>query len=687
MAAPDRWISLASGFSPQPFAPDLGFTGVPPGVSVTADEDAGGWWVETGIPADAWEPGRRSGEWKTANPLAFLAETADRNEVRLREGDRAFARVLSLPNRLDPGRFHLAEGRMNVCTGSDYAPANEMTIAALVHMGGAEEGVWRVSFGQETADAVCVWPGRAEELTVDLPPGSILRFGTAFRSIDGDASGPEAEVRFRVHLDGQVVFDDVKSPSSPASTTWHEVALPRSRGASRRIGFSVEGPFGVGIFVNPRIGPGDKGSYSSRPWGGSRPNVIVFLADTFRADSLAMYGGTAGKTPNLDRLAAESFCLLRAWAPATWTLPSQASMMTGLYPQQHGADSYEAAMPRQLTTIAEQFAKYGYRTGAATDSALVSAAYGFDQGFEWFCETDDWSLRGTFETALDFLDRDDGRPVFLFVQTYRTHMPYRQGATEDATAWNELTSRALRSLRQQGGEQAHPLEHLDALLPEYVGEYRELYDDGVRALDEELGRWIGAVKERDVLDTGYLVFTSDHGEAFGEHGEYGHRGSPWCEGIDVPLLIHGGSLEPARVSHPASLLDVPKTLADLAGIAPAPEWRGCSLLRLEAERTLFAVNRTGQEACISILDGSRKVLVSIDLDDLESSETIGIYDVEEDPFETRDLSDITGGVDAREWRRWATTLEPLLEPVAQAVSVELDEEARARLAAIGYGDD
>src|SRR6185503_9374035 len=183
-----------------------------------------------------------------------------------------------------------------------------------------------------------------------------------------------------------------------------------------------------------------------------------------------------------------------------------------------------------------------------------------------------------------FLARDDGRPVFLFVHTYRTHSPYRQGPDESDAELKSFVKRARDATGAPLGEK------LDPRLAPYLPEYLALYRGGAHGLDALFGPWFGALEERGLFRNGFFLFTSDHGEAFYEHGTREHDGRPHEEKVRIPLFLFGPGLAPRDVRYGASLVDVAPTIAALGGVPSAPGWIGTPLLGLDHERLLFAYN-------------------------------------------------------------------------------------------------
>ena len=204
-------------------------------------------------------------------------------------------------------------------------------------------------------------------------------------------------------------------------------------------------------------------------------------------------------------------------------------------------DFQKRTIVRDAVTLAEQFERAGYRTGAITDSLLLSHRFGFDQGFAWFDE-ELRELEQTLEATQRFIDADDGRPFFLWIQTYRTHSPYHASAETRRAypelgiegGWTELYAELQRESAQREKGQPIPAGVWDV-----VERIEHLYRGGVVDLDRGFGKFLESLTERGLDDTTWVVFTSDHGEAFGEHDVLFHGNGVWDANVRVPLVIRG----------------------------------------------------------------------------------------------------------------------------------------------------
>jgi arylsulfatase A-like enzyme len=376
--------------------------------------------------------------------------------------------------------------------------------------------------------------------------------------------------------------------------------------------------------------------------------------------------------------AARSARFLAARSPSTWTLPAQASLLTGLWPPQHGAERNDAGLARELETLPEVFARAGYRTAAITDGLFVTARREMAQGFESFRECvgqTHWSLARTLANAEELALADDGRPLFLFVHTYRTHAPYRTGTEEDGARFREL---ARLSKAEDGG----------VLTPEvaarHLDEVRALYREGARAFDAQFGPWFAELERHGLFRNGLFVFTSDHGEAFLEHGDILHEGAPFEELTRIPLFVFGNGVQPRDVRLGASLVDLAPTLAARCGIERGASWAGADLLALRAERMLFSCVLNDDRRQLAVVRGNLKLHAAAAPEVELPRDATAAFDLAADPAERFDLRDRAA------WPReladvaasaWSTIRAPLVP----AAILHLDPEAIHELRDLGYG--
>jgi arylsulfatase A-like enzyme len=304
------------------------------------------------------------------------------------------------------------------------------------------------------------------------------------------------------------------------------------------------------------------------------PHIVLLVLDTLRADHLACYGYDRPTSPALDALATESTLYEHAVAPSPWTLPSHASMFTGLYPSEHGAhcflveESVENAypLPPETVTIAEVLRGHGFRTAAfVANAAYLRRSYQLDQGF------DSYRVRRQRAAAMNpsivqWLDDrgPDAPPFFLFVNYMDTHQPYNTapgpGFLDDAPAATE--PQLIKWLYQSVvcAESPFPADLARRVIDQY--------DTAVAHTDRAVGELIAALKNRGLWEETLVIVTSDHGEYFGEHGFVEHPEDVYEPALQVPLLVKSpGQTRAQRRADPVSLVALPGLIA--ANMDPA----------------------------------------------------------------------------------------------------------------------
>lgn len=292
----------------------------------------------------------------------------------------------------------------------------------------------------------------------------------------------------------------------------------------------------------------------TNPWKAvKKPDVLVISIDGCRRDAIGAYGAKASRTPELDRLAADSIVFDDAMAPASWTTPAFAAILTGRYageiPGYYGL-SRTKAVPSSMPLLFKPFARAGYRTVAVT-AGLQLDKLGLDR------DLDDWFMvskgpRGrlagpTADRAVSVLTgAKKDKPLFLWVHFIDPHFPY------DPPKNHQLFGKDARG--------------------RYAGE--------IHYADEALGRVMKALKESGREDNTIVVVFSDHGEAFLEHGREFHGESVYTEEVRVPMMIRLPGGTPARIPNLVSTLDIGPTLWDLIGTKRSQPTRGVSLAPL-----------------------------------------------------------------------------------------------------------
>ncbi len=394
---------------------------------------------------------------------------------------------------------------------------------------------------------------------------------------------------------------------------------------------------------------GDAGPYKNAP-------VILISVDTLRSDRLPAYGYGKVETPAFDALRRDSVLFERAYSHVPLTLPSHATILSGLLPTKHGVRDnsgyvFQADKHPYLPLL---FRQAGYKTGAAVSSFVLRAETGMAEGFDFYESGIDVrateslgnsqrSGRETARLALDWARTVKDQPFFLFFHIYEPHTPYQP---EDA----------------------------------FKAKYADPYDGEVATSDAVVGQFLDGLREMGAYDDAIIVLLSDHGEGLRDHGEQEHGIFLYREALQVPLMLKlpRGERAGGTVAAPAQLADVFPTLLALAGLSVPAGGDGASLLGLDRKdapvRTLYAetwyprLHLGWNELFSMIRDRSHYI----------EGPQPELFDLTADPAEK---SNVLAG-ERRTYAELRAALKDFLVPL-QAPS-EVDQETAARLASLGY---
>ena len=425
-----------------------------------------------------------------------------------------------------------------------------------------------------------------------------------------------------------------------------------------------------------------------------RPNIILIVLDTVRADHLSSYGYSKKTSPHFDQLAEEGVLFETAKTTSHWTPPAHASLFTGLLPSEHGVTSYHLKLRQDCKTLAEHLRRQGYRTFGISANYLVGDGR-LDKGFEQFVEPwrhDRFSLASRIGARLNTSDpitapnvnsllnrwlvydnRRDTRPFFLFVNYVDPHLIYQfHPGISERFLTKPHSMEEIKALPQNGrlffaGKVKYSKEDFQLL--------SDLYDGEIAYVDHSLGELVDMLRQNRILDKSILVITSDHGEYFGEHGLMTHMCGLYEEALHVPLLVrYPGRIAAKRIQEPVQLTDIPPTLLEVAHLEPLEGIAGKSFVPLlnggrweshpliaEQKRISFwmkSLKRMNPDADLSLFDcsaysfqeGNYKAI-------LYSNRPPELYDLETDKKEAHNLSRSSDGQRYPIWDHVALFLE------------------------------
>ena len=429
------------------------------------------------------------------------------------------------------------------------------------------------------------------------------------------------------------------------------------------------------------------------------PPIIVVDIDTLRADHLGCYGYGRDTSPEIDRFAEQAARFEWVFSQGPNTPPSQASILTSLYPSTHGRVFDAEKISDQAETLAESAAAAGYRTAAFVDGGLMAKGFGLEQGFELY---DDRAggVKRIGPKVERWLDGHLGdpqtaeQPFLLLVHTYDVHSPYEvtpqpyrnRYLTELIEPPTPLFRRRMsrRMARVRRAHDQRPYPQLPANDVEYA---KAFYDGGIRHVDAWFGRFRRFLEGRNLFDQAIVVIISDHGDSFQEHGDLFH-GQIYSPVTRIPMIIRLPGGKSAGVYSPVvESIDLMPTLLEAVGIEVPAAAQGQSLLPL-------MLGRAGAEALDQIAVSEspfygRRIAVASDSHRLfvtEQGRLEELYAYRADPLEQRDLiadrPEPLGPLRRRlqQWRRQVAATELGTDEQVQ----EVDAETLEQLVALGY---
>lgn len=410
----------------------------------------------------------------------------------------------------------------------------------------------------------------------------------------------------------------------------------------------------------------------------SHPNIAFIVVDTLRADALHSYGNPQAITPAIDALAREGWLFERVVSPSSWTKTSMASIFTSLDPARHGVRSPKHRLRKEHTTLARALQAAGYRTIGLNSNPWLLSRFGFDAGFGRY-ESPRWQKAPRlFERALALAEASDGRPTFLYIHLMDVHGPYRPSARSfDAPPLVVPGRGAIANLQLQRLYREDEIEGT----PEIEERVRDLYEACVQDVDRSLGQFVDALRHAGFLDEAVVVFTADHGEAFGEHGTRTHGWDLYPEVTSVPLIIYapGRLTAGVRVASQVRSIDIAPTVLALAGVAAPAGFQGESLIRADGRPPEDRIGVAAVGLTDRIPDLDYVAVRSVDHLYVREkrSDAVEFYDLRKDPGATQNL-----GADHPLVPRYAA-LEGGEEARAPE-DVEIDAQTREELRALGY---
>lgn len=359
--------------------------------------------------------------------------------------------------------------------------------------------------------------------------------------------------------------------------------------------------------------PDENSGFSKR----TKPDILLYVVDTLRADHLGAYGYSRETSPHIDAFAKENVLYQNAYSTCSWTRASGASIVTGLLPRNHRTMTRQERLPDELVTLAEILQENGYYTVFFNTNGNICQVFGFDQGFnepfhflrengEFYHVLSDEVNDNVFHFLDGYLKKGDRKPLFLFIWTTDPHDPYIPPEYVrdlfDIHTYTPVDTRlGLIDDIRDGTIQ------LTASQIEFV---KARYDQEIFANDTSFGNLLDRLKALGLYKDMLILFTADHGEEFFEHGGAGHGLTLYNEQIRIPLIMKTDRIAKGVYKEKAQTTDIYPTILDILDITPPYSLDGISLLNLSqsSERMLYFEEKLDGNDLFSNLDNKEKLI-------------------------------------------------------------------------------
>lgn len=428
-----------------------------------------------------------------------------------------------------------------------------------------------------------------------------------------------------------------------------------------------------------------------------RPNIILITLDALRPDHLGCYGYKRNTSPNIDKTAKEGAIFTQAIAQSSHTAPSNASLITSTYPNIHGVKDwgyhFNASRVKTLPVILKE---HGYRTAFVSDQLALPLIKGFENGFDTF-NTLNTLTPGSIDTckqiiditdwAIDWVEDNRGKKFFLWVYYADPHGPYlppppydRMFTQDQYYSGNKTVPISEDNYSQVSiGHIPRYLSYNNIMDPDY---YISQYDAEIRRIDDQIGRLLQELKDRNLEKNTIVIINSDHGEAMGEHNRYFcHANSLYDELIKIPVIIKWMDRIPSGTKNntQVSSIDIMPTVLDISRIKKYKFMQGNSLLPLLGGQKYtfleFAYSEFWERK--SVRTPEWKLIYD------SKNKRYELYNLKSDPAELNDIS----AAEQTQFKFLKRKLDEYMKntiPQSKIIAPELSQNEKERLKSFGY---
>jgi arylsulfatase A-like enzyme len=515
----------------------------------------------------------------------------------------------------------------NIAGGKRSAAAIERIELGAAATGDTALTVGDVLLGDKKRAFTLAGPSRLS-FYVQIPAGGKLAAAYA-----APAAGTTVSVR--VARDGAAattVFE------GPASSKWAEGAWDLSAQADQAVRIDLISRGGGVSWGTSRlvVKAPTPAPAAARP---KLDHIFIWMVDTLRADKVGVYNSkTIVKTPNYDAFAASATRFAWAHVPGTWSLPSHASILTGVYPTVHKATAHEARLSREVPFVAELMKKAGYKTGMFSSNGYVSGKWGFDRGWDenrnFIRESLPNGAEYLWKTAKAWIMPNATKSQFVYLATVEPHVIYNPKKQFLAQYWPKPYKGPIKP--SMTGIQLGHIKSGKLKVNDNDKAYLEaLHNAEITESDAAFKVFLDDLKKAGLYEKSAVIVVSDHGDEFWDHGDVGHAQGVHQELVHIPLIIHAPGYFPAGkvVDADVEAMDVFPTLLELAGIPVPADTQGSSLIPLARDEVGHSP-RVAMSQNLAITRGIKSGRYRF----IHGGARLELYDQIKDPLEQDDLT-------------------------------------------------
>jgi len=450
----------------------------------------------------------------------------------------------------------------------------------------------RIRIGDETRPATLLTIDGNYSCTAIPGRGSTLNFGISPYSMKKFQCPTNQTFEIFVHKENNSPVSIFEKPfnyedNSSGNPVWHDftVDLSSYQGVPISISFNQKKPERDDSYRDCYLALSTPYIFQP-PLTTRHKNMILVSIDTLRADHLGCYGYPVHTSPWIDYISRKGVTAAQSITPYPSTAPAHISLMTGLFPSQHGVLKGKNRLGFFVPTLAESLIDNNYFTGAITGGGNVSAFHRIDKGFHSYDDSER-SVKSLHSKLIPWLNKHYNKPFFMFYHTYEVHAPFFPHFPQTEYYYPDYQGRIRGDeLLYKGKKLSLNSRDRDYLVA--------LYDSGIRYTDSKFKKLLSVLDTHKLSNSTYLLILSDHGEHFAEHGLYGHGNSLFSSLIEIPLIImlpekqKSGSITDSLIN----LIDIPVTVCSLLDIPLAKNFPGTNITPVLQNSSFLPLKQT-----------------------------------------------------------------------------------------------